>query len=82
MVQELLEKGASVDNGERTTLILAVIIGHAKVVQILLAHGASKDSRDYRRRTPLMHAAYEGQKDIVQFWLENGARVDLRDWDR
>ena len=77
MIQKLLENGASVDIGEPTALVSAVVAGHAKIVRILLAHGASKDARDYSKRTPLMRATAENQKDIVQILLENGARVDL-----
>ena len=79
VVQKLLEKGASVDIGGDTPLVLAVIRGHAKVVRILLAHGANKDALDTDGRTPLIWATMANRKNIVQILLEYGARVDFDD---
>ncbi|KAL8885253.1 MAG: hypothetical protein Q9192_006672, partial [Flavoplaca navasiana] len=60
-------------------LIGAAAEGHASVVRILLAHGASGSALDVRGRTALCYAAAGGCTDIVAMLLHAGAGVSNRD---
>jgi ankyrin repeat protein len=51
---------------------------NAKLVQILLDHGADINALDAHRNTPLYCAAERGHLDYVRVLLEHGADVHIR----
>ena len=63
-----------------TPLHLAVSIGRANIVQILLENGAHVDALNGKDATPLHLAAGEGKHEIAQLLLNYGAPLDLRDF--
>ena len=69
--------GATVDSSD--ALPAAAYRGDLRLVQSLLAKGASVDSRDGEGRTALLRACREGRFEVVMFLLEKGANVDLPD---
>ncbi|XP_063162134.1 ankyrin repeat domain-containing protein 50-like [Candoia aspera] len=87
IVAVLLARGAHVDHADvdgRTALSVAALCipasrGCAKVVELLLDHGASPGHADWDNVTPLLVAAYEGRADVVELLLEAGADVDAAD---
>jgi ankyrin repeat protein len=64
----LLVKGAAVDAADIegwTALHKAVADGHAGVVRILLAAGASREAKNGRGQTPAMLAAQRKNADVI-----------------
>ena len=68
-----------VDRMDRSAMVYAAALGHAEVVQALLAHGIAVDAPYPHRLTALMWAAGQGQGEIVKLLLASGARAELRD---
>ncbi|KAI5783940.1 ankyrin repeat-containing domain protein [Peziza echinospora] len=62
-----------------SALICAAKLGHAGVVELLLARGANVESRDEKGITPCMWAAKEGHEGIVRLLLAKGADVRAKD---
>jgi hypothetical protein len=62
-------------------LHLAVAHEDEAMAQLLLAQGASADSRNSSRQTPLHLAAENGHVDMVSILLKGKAQVNLRDDD-
>jgi ankyrin repeat protein len=65
--------------GFGTPLLCAAEKGHTSVVQLLLEHNASVDSRDRSYRCPLVVAASGGHESSVRLLLEHNASIDSRD---
>ncbi|XP_078663400.1 uncharacterized protein LOC144906710 isoform X2 [Branchiostoma floridae x Branchiostoma belcheri] len=83
LVRLLIRKGASVTKKSIgiscAPLHGAAIRGSTKVVELLVHHGATVDTRDAFQRTPIMMACLFKHVDTVRRLIEFGARVDLRD---
>jgi len=81
-VRRLLAKGAEVNwrhpEYGSTPLYRAARNGDAKVVQLLLKHGALVDMANSSGRTPLMTAAFHGHVEVLNILLANGADQHLR----
>jgi len=81
-VIELLEAGTDV-NREYTDgwnpIIWASQRGAVHVVEKLIAHGASTESRDKEGRTPLIFAIRRGQLDLAQSLVTHGADLNVID---
>ncbi|MCA9441014.1 MAG: ankyrin repeat domain-containing protein, partial [Candidatus Omnitrophica bacterium] len=64
VLRSLLEKDPSLanrkDEFEGTPLHMAVSVGNADIVTLLLEHGARVDTQSKYHRTPLHIAAFEG----------------------
>ncbi|XP_055084963.1 ankyrin-2-like isoform X3 [Periophthalmus magnuspinnatus] len=75
LVQELLERGASVDAATKkgnTALHIASLAGQGEVVKTLVKRGADINSQSQNGFTPLYMAAQENHLDVVRYLLENG----------
>jgi hypothetical protein len=66
--------------GFGTPLLCAAEKGHTSVVQLLLEHNASVDSRDRSDLCPLAVAASGGHESSVRLLIEHNASVDSRDY--
>lgn len=92
IVQQLLERGASVDTADRIglmPLLWATFHGHSDIVALLLEHGARQNStsshletRNRYGQTPLTEAAMYGNEVVVQLLLDRGAKIDASDDSR
>ena len=58
-----------------TPLHMAVRRGSAKIVQLLLQHGADCNARDAQRMTPLAHAIIGNHESVADMLLSRGAQV-------
>jgi len=79
VVQKLIEARAhvNVQNGHHTNALLAASIeGHAKIVHLLLDHGA-KSTTDYNNMTALHYTVLRGHETVAQVILDAGTPVDL-----
>ncbi|XP_071509552.1 ankyrin repeat, SAM and basic leucine zipper domain-containing protein 1-like [Diadema antillarum] len=77
----LTDHGADVNTHEKshmTPLMIASQHGHARVVEKLLACGATVDYTDNRRWTALFYAAESGHRRVVELLL--GSRADPTKW--
>ncbi|MGE0206906.1 MAG: ankyrin repeat domain-containing protein, partial [Candidatus Babeliales bacterium] len=77
-VQELLQKGADVNQADDTgftLLYLAVCNDNRELCRLLLAHGADVNQANNGDYTPLQGAAVHGQVDIVALLLAHGAHI-------
>ncbi|MBV9125223.1 MAG: ankyrin repeat domain-containing protein, partial [Planctomycetes bacterium] len=72
--------GARTLSGE-TALHIAARLGHVKVAEVLLAHGADVNARDRSKITPLHRAAEYGRSDVVKLLLAHQADRHARSWD-
>jgi len=86
IAKSLIDAGADVNDfsivkGEKEYIPLhhAVAKGHRKIVQLLLDHGADKESLYRDRDSPLFTAAFNGQKEIFKMLVDAGARIDARE---
>lgn len=61
-----------------TPLHWAGMAGHAELVDLLLAHGASPDSSDMVGNTPLHWAAQAGHEEVAKMLLDRGAEASPR----
>ncbi|XP_078258053.1 uncharacterized protein LOC144595010 [Rhinoraja longicauda] len=83
----LLRLGARVDHRDRDGLSALALAAHcvpaargaARLVALLLEHGAPAAQRDHRGLSPLLLAAAEGRADVAELLLEAGAPVDQAD---
>lgn len=64
-----------------TALFHAVGIGHARLTNVLLFHGANVNFANSTGETPLMHAAASSQTSMVDALVRNGANVDAKTTD-
>lgn len=77
-----LAHGAHVDEQDlfsNTPMHRAVIIGHAKIIELLFKHNAQVDIPNIFGRTPLHMACELGDAHIIDLLLNNGASVDALD---
>lgn len=71
----------TVDEDNRTALMLASFNGHSKVASLLLDAGAQVNWRDSMGRTALMFASTGPHSETVKLLLEHKAEVNLVDGD-
>ncbi|KAI0289225.1 hypothetical protein BC826DRAFT_634504 [Russula brevipes] len=64
--------------GDKWTLLHWVFGSNAKLVQILLDHGADINALDAHHKTPLYRAVENGRLDLVRVLLGHGADVHIR----
>ena len=62
-----------------TLLAIAALMGHTKVVALLLEHGADVNARSRDGGTALHAAAFLGRAETVKFLLDKGADTTLQD---
>jgi ankyrin repeat protein len=67
--------------GGETALHLAARLGHVKVAEVLLAHGADVNARDSGEFTPLHKAASYGRGEVVALLLAHKADRSAKSWD-
>ncbi|KAK1797468.1 hypothetical protein P4O66_008327 [Electrophorus voltai] len=75
LVQELLDRGATVDAATKkgnTALHIASLAGQGEVVKVLIKRGADINAQSQNGFTPLYMAAQENHLDVVRYLLENG----------
>ena len=77
VVKLLLENHVKIRKKGKTALSKAAYHGHLKVVEILIAHGANVNTKDFR--TPLMWAAGNGHFEIVKLLIAHGADIKTKD---
>lgn len=83
-VQQLLERGASVqarDRDGRTALVAASYGNHVEVARVLIAAGADVNAKDDTVQSAYLIATSEVGDDprLLDLTLENGAEVDDKD---
>ena len=80
-VEKLLENNADVTLGHKglTPLHTAAIIGHLKIVELLINHGSPINLRESLGCTSLMLACFNKQEEVVDYLLQNGAEVNIQD---
>jgi len=78
MTKMLLEKGANPNTVEReygqTPLHRAAMRGRKAAAEMLLAHGADMNTRDWYGKTPLSLAKEGGHTEIVELLRKHGAK--------
>jgi len=78
----LIKAGASINCASRnsskaTPIQSAAAGGHAKIVALLLSHGADPNLREEEGNTPLHAAAQNGDSEMVRSLLFNGADLTI-----
>jgi ankyrin repeat protein len=78
MTKMLLEKGANANSVEReigrTPLHWAAFRGRKTIAEMLLAHGANMDTRDWYGRTPLSLAKEGDHSETIELLRKHGAK--------
>jgi len=78
MTKLLLNKGANLDPIEndrgQTPLHLSAYHGHKADVELLIAHGANANVKDWDDKTPLTLAKENGHTEIVELLKKHGAK--------
>ncbi|MDE0683896.1 MAG: ankyrin repeat domain-containing protein, partial [Candidatus Poribacteria bacterium] len=81
-MKQALTQGADVNTMDpqsgSTLLATAALMGHTKVVSVLLEHGADVNARSRDGGTALHAAAFLGRAETVKLLLEKGADATLR----
>lgn len=67
---------------EKKIIKLIILLGHEKLVELLISRGANINAKDFFERTPLLLAASEGHLKIVQILREKGATLESTDRDK
>jgi ankyrin repeat protein len=81
MVERLLKAGADPNASPKgdTPLMVAARTGDVETVAVLLAHGATVNTKEPERgQTALMWAVAEAHPAVAKVLVENGANVDAR----
>jgi len=75
VMQELIGSGASINepDGNLSPLLVAVIAGQTRAVQLLLRSGANVHLTGKTGHDALAHACTEGNRDIASLLLQAGA---------
>ena len=80
--ERLIEAGAAVDgdkaDGRSSPLRIAAYAGDAKLVTLLLAHGANPGP-DGSDSSPLQTASAQGHLEIVRVLVDSGAPINIKD---
>ncbi len=71
--QQILSKGAKVNQPGWSALHYAAIKGHSKIVSLLISKGASVNEHSLDGDTPLILAVRSGDTDTVQALIKAGA---------
>ena len=71
--QQLLSKGATINQSGWSALHYAAVKGHAKIVSLLISKGASVNEHSLDGDTPLILAVRSGDADTVQALIKAGA---------
>lgn len=73
-IKLLLSHGANINkqNGQMTSLMLAMRMNNGELVRLLLKHGADIHSKDEMGLTALHHGASKGSFIAVEMVLEKG----------
>ena len=79
VVKLLLLAGARVNQGNRTSVMLAASKGHNTILRLLLSLGADVDKTDEEGISALMLACQENRLDTVRFLLGIGAFIHATD---
>lgn len=83
-VEALISKGVDVNTREwgslKTALHYGAEKGHKKVVEMLLAKGASTDARDALSTTPLHYAVEKRHKEVVELLIAKGTDANAKDY--
>jgi hypothetical protein len=82
--QTLIRNGAKLNARDKsldgmTPLHAAIETGNIGIMQILLAHGAKPNARDFQKRTPLMVMDEDADREMVRILLSYGANIRLVD---
>uniref|UniRef100_A0AAG5DCF3 Ankyrin n=1 Tax=Anopheles atroparvus TaxID=41427 RepID=A0AAG5DCF3_ANOAO len=80
IVNELLKRGANVDNATKkgnTALHIASLAGQKEIIQLLLQYNASVNVQSQNGFTPLYMAAQENHDECVNYLLAKGANPAL-----
>lgn len=83
-VKELLELGAVIDaesDAGDTPLVLAVGLGHSKLIRFLIQKAANVNFRTRGHTTPLLLASRSGRTPVVKALLGGGAYIHAGDAD-
>jgi len=64
-----------------TALMGAAYIGHERVVDLLIQHGAEVNLQRSSGFTALMSAAGQGRERVVELLLQHGAEINLQNSD-
>ena len=81
-LQAMINGGADVyakDNDGQTPLHLAVVLGKAKVIPILVKVGADVHAKDNSDNTPLHNAVFVGNAEVIPVLIKAGADVHAKD---
>ena len=68
----------AVTRKSRSPLHIAARLGHLKVAQILISHGANVNIQDGYGDTPLYGAVSKGKKEIVELLVAKGAELEVK----
>lgn len=79
LVEILLESGVKINAHDSKALLLACENGHTLCTEILLAHNADPNIRDFENITPLHKAAENGHLKCIELLINAGADIDARD---
>lgn len=65
------------DYNQRTPLHVASFLGHRKIVEYLLHHGANVHLRDFDHKTPLLNAIEHDHHEVIKLLIKAGANLNL-----
>ncbi|XP_041438174.1 inactive serine/threonine-protein kinase TEX14 isoform X2 [Xenopus laevis] len=83
-VKQMLKKGISADSINslgQTPLFIAALLGHSKMVDLLLRYGSNPNHRCFDWSTPVHAAAFSGNQWILSMLIDAGGDLRLHDQD-